>query len=589
MPSCPRLRRLAVLALLLFAASAFAPAPAFAQAPAAEADRAPEPVDLVDQDRMEQYQATITPEDLSAYLYFYASDFFEGRETATRGQKMAAHYLASQYRKLGLAPKGTVETDDARALEAYLQPFPVYSRTLDRALLTHVQGADTVATYAYGPDAQEGFYLAFGSRARTAGGVVFAGYGIDSEDDLGYSDYRALEEGGIDVKGKWVVVLRDEPMAADSTSLLTDDGTPSRWSANPVTKYRPALFRDARGLLMVGDTGPMGVDVAARAEDRAAALGDVENLALQPASNGSGGYPPFYVISSAVADALLAPQGVSVAEARAQIDAQKAPYVFEVEGASLGSELSFSSQELQTENVLAFLEGSDPDLKDEVVVLSSHYDHIGFEPPGTEGDTINNGADDDGSGNVTMLEVAEAFAKAKAAGHGPRRSLLFLSVSGEEKGLLGSEYYADQEPVMPLQQTVANLNVDMIGRHDPSREGSTEYVYIIGGQLISDDLHAVNTTVNGATGLGLALDQRFNTREDPNQFYRRSDHANFGKHGIPFIFYFTGTHPDYHQPTDEAYKIDYDRMARIGRLIFGTAWQVANQDARPEVSARDLF
>lgn len=580
----PRLRGLLALVLLLLAA------PAFAQAPTAEADQAPEPVDLVDQDVMERYQATITPEELSAYLYFYASDFFEGRETTTRGQKMAAHYLASQYRKLGLAPKGTAETDDPRAPEAYLQPFPVYSRTLDQATLTHVQGADTVGTYAYGPDAQEGFYLAFGSRASTAGGVVFAGYGIDSEDNLGYSDYQALEEADIDVKGKWVVILRDEPMAADSTSLLTDDGARSRWSANPVTKYRPALFRNARGLLVVGDTGPMGADVTARAAERAAALGEVESLALEPATGGNGsGYPPFYFVSSDLADALLAPQGVTVAEAQAQIDAQKTPYVFEVEGTTLGSELSFSSQELQTENVLAFLEGSDPDLKDEVVVLSSHYDHIGLEPAGTEGDTINNGADDDGSGNVTMLEIAEAFAKAKAAGHGPRRSILFLSVSGEEKGLLGSEYYADQEPVLPLEQTVANLNVDMIGRHDPSREGSTEYVYIIGGQLISDDLHAVNTTVNDATGLGLALDQRFNTREDPNQFYRRSDHANFGKHGVPFIFYFTGTHPDYHQPSDEAYKIDYDRMARIGRLIFGTAWQVANQDARPEVSARDLF
>jgi hypothetical protein len=390
------------------------------------------------------------------------------------------------------------------------------------------------------------------------------------------------------VEGKWVLVLRDEPMRADSTSLLTPDGTPSRWTTSLFSKYRPALFRGARGLLIVGDTGPQGDDVAALAAERALGLDDVENLSLRPEGRGSD-YPPLYVISSDVADQILAPAGATAADMQAQIVKQGEPIVFDVKGASVASNLAFETQELKTENVIAFLEGGDPELKDEVVVLSSHYDHIGLEPPGTDGDRVNNGADDDGSGNVAMLEIAEAFARAAEDGHRPRRSILFLNVSGEEKGLLGSAHYADREPVVPLDKTVANLNIDMIGRHDPSRAGSTDYVYIIGGQLISDDLHAVNATVNDATGLGLELDERFNTREDPNQFYRRSDHANFGKHGIPFIFYFTGTHPDYHKPSDEAHKIDYERLARISRLVFGTAWQVANQDARPEVTARGLF
>ena len=205
------------------------------------------------------------------------------------------------------------------------------------------------------------------------------------------------------------------------------------------------------------------------------------------------------------------------------------------------------------------------------------------------GDGIYNGADDDGSGTVTILEIAEAFEQAKRDGHGPRRSILFLNVSGEEKGLLGSAYYADTEPVFPLENTVANLNIDMIGRYDPELNGATNYVYLIGSKIVSDDLDRISTAANALVGGGLELNDRFNTKDDPNQFYRRSDHWNFGKHRIPFVFYFTGTHEDYHGVGDEAYKIDYERMARIGRLIFATAWQVANQDARPQISGSGFW
>ena len=184
-----------------------------------------------------------------------------------------------------------------------------------------------------------------------------------------------------------------------------------------------------------------------------------------------------------------------------------------------------------------------------------------------------------------MLEIAEAFQQAKRDGHGPRRSVLFLHVTGEEMGLLGSEYYADREPLVPIANTVANLNIDMIGRYDPERGfDTTDYVYIIGGDLISQDLSDWNAAVNDATGTDLFLSDRFNSPDDPNQFFRRSDHWNFGKYDVPFIFYFTGTHEDYHGVGDSADKIDYDRMARIGRLIFGTAWELANRDERPQVS-----
>ncbi|MFW5972555.1 MAG: M28 family peptidase, partial [Bacteroidota bacterium] len=227
-----------------------------------------------------------------------------------------------------------------------------------------------------------------------------------------------------------------------------------------------------------------------------------------------------------------------------------------------------------------------PVLRDEFVVLSAHYDHVGIDPT-LDGDQIFNGADDDGSGTIALLEIAEAFQTAREQGYGPRRSIMFLSVSAEEKGLLGSRYYADVEPLVPLENKVANLNLDMIGRHDPTYPGeTTDYVYIIGGDLISEDIQSVNERANDILQIELDLSDRFNAIDDPNQFYRRSDHWNFGKHNIPFIFYFTGTHEDYHAVSDTADKIDYPRMERIARLIYGATWQLANQDDRPQLSGQ---
>ena len=226
-------------------------------------------------------------------------------------------------------------------------------------------------------------------------------------------------------------------------------------------------------------------------------------------------------------------------------------------------------------NVLGYLEGTDK--KDEVIIFTAHYDHEGINEQGE----IFNGADDDGSGTATIIELAEAFALAAEGGYRPRRSLLFMAVSGEEKGLLGSAYYADH-PVFSIENTVANLNIDMIGRTDPfyeGREDSANYVYIIGADRLSKDLHEINEQMN--TGFaGLTLDYKYNDPRDPNRFYERSDHYNFAQKGIPIIFYFTGVHKDYHRPTDTAEKINYEKMGRIARLIFATGWELANRDER---------
>ena len=238
--------------------------------------------------------------------------------------------------------------------------------------------------------------------------------------------------------------------------------------------------------------------------------------------------------------------------------------------------------EVNTENMMAYLEGTD--LKDELLVISSHYDHIGQNEDGT---VINNGADDDGSGTTGVMEIAEAFAQAAAEGHRPRRSILFLNVTGEEKGLLGSAYYADN-PVFPIENTVNNLNIDMIGRVDPEHEesGNRDYVYVIGSEKLSSHLKIISEYAN-ITYTGLDLDYRYDDPNDRNRFYYRSDHYNFAKSGIPIIFYFNGTHPDYHRPTDTVDKIAFDVMAKRAQLVFHTAWLLVNRDKRTPVDKED--
>ena len=235
-------------------------------------------------------------------------------------------------------------------------------------------------------------------------------------------------------------------------------------------------------------------------------------------------------------------------------------------------ELSIKGNPVQTENVVAIIEGST--LPEEYIVISSHLDH-----EGVKNGEVYNGADDDGSGSVALLEVAEAFQEAVKAGKGPKRSIIFLHVSGEEKGLLGSRYYTDN-PLYPLANTIANLNIDMVGRTDPKRENENDnYIYLIGSDRLSTELHEVSEAANKAT-VNLELDYTYNAKDDPNRFYFRSDHYNFAKNNIPVIFYFNGTHADYHKPTDTVEKIRYDLLAQRSQLVFYTAWELANREER---------
>ncbi|PHS61266.1 MAG: peptidase M28 [Flavobacterium sp.] len=224
-----------------------------------------------------------------------------------------------------------------------------------------------------------------------------------------------------------------------------------------------------------------------------------------------------------------------------------------------------------SQNVVAFIEGSEK--PDEIIVLSAHYDHVGVK-----NGKIYNGADDDGSGTVTLMEMAQAFKIAKDNGNGPKRSILILHVTGEEIGLYGSKYYTEN-PLFPLENTVVNLNTDMIGRIGSEKEGNDNYIYLIGSDKLSQELHDLSEAVNKKY-TNLELDYTYNDDNDPNRFYYRSDHYNFAKNNIPVIFYFNGTHEDYHQPGDTPDKIEYELMAKRAQLIFLTAWEIANREGR---------
>ncbi|MDL2145402.1 M28 family peptidase [Flavobacterium tructae] len=227
-----------------------------------------------------------------------------------------------------------------------------------------------------------------------------------------------------------------------------------------------------------------------------------------------------------------------------------------------------------SENIWAYIEGSEK--PDEVLVISAHYDHVGVK----NGD-VYNGADDDGSGTVAVMEMAKAFAKAKKDGHGPKRSILFLHVTGEEHGLHGSRYYSEN-PLFPIANTIADINIDMIGRRDVEHEKTNNYVYVIGADRLSTDLHNIVVAQNEKY-TKIDLDFKFNDPKDPNHFYERSDHYNFAKFGIPSVFFFNGVHEDYHRKGDEPQKIEYDALTKRTKLAFSIAWELANRPDRPVV------
>jgi len=491
--------------------------------------------------------ATITADNLRAHLTVLASDEYEGRETGTEGNRKAAQYIASYFKLLDLPKIG----DD----DSYYQNV-MFTWTKWEEASIEVNGEKFRHLWDF---------LSFPSRngkipMLQIDEVVFLGYGID---DANYSDY-----GKKNLKGKTIMIYKGEPMDKKGNSRVTGNTAPSEWTTNWKMKLKKAHEKGVKMVLFIENNLQKEIS-----ENRRFLVGAKMTLGEQ--TDPLTIYANSAYISTNIAKAIMGNQARKVIKARNKIKKK---------GKSKSVKISTDIKIIQTKNiktlvgnnVLGFIEGSDPNLKDEVVIVTAHYDHLG-----KRGEDVYNGADDNGSGTSTVLEVTRALVGAKKQGQGPRRSILCMLVTGEEKGLLGSQFYAEH-PIFPIANTVANVNVDMVGRVDKKYKDTPNYVYVIGSDRLSTELHDINENVNKKY-TNLVLDYTYNEEDDPNRYYYRSDHYNFAEKGIPAIFYFNGTHADYHRTSDTIEKINFEKMAIIGKLVFHTAWQLANQDKRIEV------
>lgn len=498
-------------------------------------------------DKRNAYMNTITVKELKEQLYILAADDFEGRETSKPGQKKAAAYLENYYESLGLE-KGSMTG-------VQQQSFPLRKRKLTSTIL-NVNGKKYESSkdiFSLDAEGLEG--------TKTFNRIVFAGYGIT---EGRYNDYE-----GLDVKDALVVVMDGEPKTKKGKSLISGDTEQlSDWSYDPGLKVALAQQNGAKAIVVIRrDYATFLPRIKFWLESEKMEL--IEDMDVAVAT----GIPLIFTNEKSANEWFNVDIVKTTGIGKKKKIKNKS--VREI-NTTASLNVSVTDEIVSSENVLAFIEGSDATLKNEIVVVSAHYDHIGI----VNGE-INNGADDDGSGTVSAMEIAEAFIQAKKDGNGPKRSVLILHVSGEEKGLFGSDYYT-RHPVYPLNNTVCDLNIDMIGRVDEAHKDNEKYVYLIGSDRLSMDLHNLSESVNKQTS-NLILDYTFNAEDDPNQFYYRSDHYNFAKNNIPVIFYFSGVHEDYHKPGDDPEKILYDKMCSIAQLVFSTAWEIANQPERLKV------
>ena len=477
------------------------------------------------------YANTITSEELKEMLYTFASDDFQGRETGEAGQKKAVEYLKKHYQQLDIkSPLGK---------NNYFQKVDLIKSYSPK--ITMVVNGRTLAQYTD--------FIPLGSASSqtiNTQDIVFAGYGIDSKK---YSDYK-----NIDVNGKVVLVKQGEPKNSDGTYITTGTKENTKWSSGRSAisaKRMAAKEHGAKAIIFINDNDFSRV---ANFYKRRASKGGMTRFALNNNED--------EIIQLMVGNKT----------AKLLFDAIETSSTPTIVNTQLSLTVKSNTEAVDSENVIAYIEGSE--FPDEVIIISAHLDHEGVKDG-----KIYNGADDDGSGSMAILEIAEAFQTAVNDGYTPKRSIAFLHVTAEEKGLLGSKYYTDYAPIFPLENTVANLNIDMIGRVDDKHLNDRNYLYLIGSDKLSTELHELSEAVNEKY-TKINLDYTYNDDNDPNRFYYRSDHYNFAKHNIPVIFYFNGTHDDYHKPSDTPDKIEYDLLAKRAQLVFYTAWEIANRDKR---------
>lgn len=512
---------------------------------------------------------TISAAQLRSYLSFIASDEMEGRDTPSRGLDTTARFIAMNLGMWGFKPAG----DDG----TFFQRIALRRDQLD---LAHSTAEINSQKFTAGDD-----FLPSAVGGTITGPLVYVGHGwvVKSKDIDAYK--------GIDVKDKTIVVfgegLPEGVVRADLPAAKAGED----WSS-------PGLYAQqhgAKGILAIADYGML-----LRWDQQRQRLGgptprpQVEKFMAQ-----SGPQVPTVWLTPKIANALFQGEKFSAAALMAygnrllptSVTTAVGPAVtvalpFELSSAkNVNFTIAVKGDKPTTQNVVAVWEGSDPVLKNEYVAMGAHYDHVGICAPG-KADPICNGADDDGSGTTALLAMAEALAHAKQR---PKRSVLFVWHCGEEKGLWGSRYFTDY-PTIPLDHVVTQLNIDMIGRS--KKEGDTNtrnanlsgpnQIYVIGSTMMSTELGQLSERVNKSY-LNLTYDLRYDDPADPNRFFFRSDHFNYARKGIPIIFFFDGVHEDYHQPSDEVQKIDFEKMEKVARTIYMTLWEVASLPVRPKV------
>lgn len=491
---------------------------------------------------------TIRPIDLKSHVTFLASTALGGRGTGQPGIEAAAEYIAAQFRRLELEPLGPGGS--------YFQTYELIKARLKGEPSLSVSRREGEGSFREAFDYGDDFYVStrgLASSLELEAAVVFGGYGIEAEEYL-YHDYR-----DVSAAGKVVLVIDGEPEGD-----LFKGKEETRY-ADVREKVKTAREKGAAALVVASN--PAEGEIFSEKFRRWKSWLSHEAMMLPTSERPM----PLVFISQRTADRILAGSGSTLASLAAALKAAPPTAVPQTHG-RVALSIQVEKESVVARNVAGLLKGSDPSVAEETIVVSAHYDHLGTDAEGA----IHPGADDNGSGTSAVLELAEALARNPAR---PRRNILFLLVSGEERGLLGSEFYTTQ-PLIPLGNTITNLNIDMIGRNAP------DSVYVIGTNMLSDDLHA---TVEFAVGKaeGMHLNYRYNSKDDPERFYYRSDHYNFAKRDIPVTFFFAGVHGDYHKPTDTADKLDYEKMARVTKLVGLTAWGVAQNILRPRLKGKE--
>ena len=501
---------------------------------------------------------TIAAEQMKDYLTFIASDEMEGRDTPSRGLDTTAKFLAMNLTRWGFKPAGDEGT--------FFQRIELHR---DRTDANQTKAELNGRTLTTGTD-----FLPLSGPGTLSGGLVFAGSGwlIKSKEIDAYK--------GIDPSGR-IAVIAGSPNAMPRGLSRADLGKIGEDSIAPIEYARQ---KGVIGIVYVPDSQYLAnwQRTRSRILERGATV-----VAKFQAQQQAAPTLPSIVVSADTANALFDGEKATAASilSASSVTNLPAPFAFS-DQKKISLSLANSTESIPTQNVVAIWEGSDPVLKSEYVALGAHYDHVGSGCPPVGNDRICNGADDDGSGTTALLAMAEALAKSPAR---PKRSILFVWHCGEEKGLWGSRYFT-QFPTVPLDHVIAQLNIDMIGRS--KKEGDTnprnaeltgpDAIYLIGSTMMSTELGELVNSVNKSY-LNVSFDTRYDDPKDPNRFFYRSDHFNYARKGIPIIFFFDGVHEDYHRAGDTADKIDYQKMQKITRTIYMTAWELANRATRPKV------